>query len=300
MSTMPRTRRQPISRWLNEHGIDRMGWLIVPGVLFILALFVYPCIYGIMLSFQTKQGVPTTGNYTTFFGDPYLRGTIWNTFRIALPAALFNVIVSVPLAMAMLRRARASRWINTVLILPITLGTVLVAEGLLTYLGPLGWFNRVLMAVGVINEPIEVLHTYRAVIISLIITGFPFAYLLVLSYLSGINPKLQEAARMLGASPVQRFWSITLPLLAPGLAITFCLAFVLAFSVFPSANLLGNPSGDSRVLAVAASRAAFEQYDYPMASTISVVTAVLELIVIGLVLTWRNRLYRGSTAGAKG
>ncbi len=290
----------PLRQRLSERGIDRMSWLMLPGLIFILALFIYPCFYGVMLSFQTTQGQPTMSNYTTFFTDPYLAGTIGNTFRIALPAALFNVIVSVPLAIGMLKRPKASRWINTVLVIPITLGTVLVAEGLLNYLGPLGWFNRVLMGVGIIDSPITVLHTYKAVIISLIITGFPFSFLLVLSYLSGINPKLQAAAQMLGASAWQRFWYVTLPLLAPGLAITFCLAFVLAFSVFPSANLLGNPSGDSRVLSVAAARAAFEQYDYPMASTISVITAVVELLVIGLVLSWRNRMFRGSTAGAKG
>jgi putative spermidine/putrescine transport system permease protein len=288
------------SRRLSERGLDRLSWLMVPGLVFIALLFVYPCIYGILLSFQTTKGVPTLGNYARFFTDPYLRDTIQNTFRIALPASLFNVVVSVPLALGMLRRPKASRWVNTLIIIPITLGTVLVAEGLLNYLGPLGWLNRVLMSTGLLTQPLDILHTYKAVIVSLIITGFPFSYLLVLSYMSGINPKLGEAARMLGASSAQRFWHVTLPLLAPGLAITFCLAFVLSFSVFPSANLLGNPSGDSHVLSVAAAQAAFEQYNYPLASTISVITAIVELLVIGVVLAWRNRLYRGSTAGNKG
>lgn len=298
--TQPPVARPSLRRRLAERGIDRITWLMVPGLVFIMGLFLYPSAYGIMLSFQTSQGELTLGNYVTFFTDSYLVGSIGNTFRIALPAALINVLVAVPLAMGMLRLPRISRWVNSVLIVPITLGTVLVAEGLLTFLGPLGWFNRVLMAAGLIDAPIKVLHTYVAVIISLIITGFPFAFLLVLSYLSGINPRLQDASRMLGASTWQRFRHVTMPLLAPGLAITFCLTFVLAFSVFPSANLLGNPSGDSHVLSVAAARAAYEQYDYPLASTIAVIMAVVELAVIGLVLTWRNRMFRGSTAGAKG
>ncbi len=53
---------------------------------------------------------------------------------------------------------------------------------------------------------------------SLIITGFPFAFLLTLSYLSGIDPTLEQAAATLGASKRQRFRTITMPLLAPGLA----------------------------------------------------------------------------------
>ena len=52
---------------------------------------------------------------------------------------------------------------------------------------------------------------------SLVITGFPFAFLLVLSYLSGIDPTLERAAATLGAGWAQRFRRITLPLLAPGL-----------------------------------------------------------------------------------
>jgi putative spermidine/putrescine transport system permease protein len=88
-----------------------------------------------------------------------------------------------------------------------------------------------------------------------------------------------------------------LPLLAPGLAITFCLTFVLAFSVFPSAVMVGDPSGTTRVISIAAFHAAFEQYDYSMASAIAMIMGAVELIVVGLVLGWRARLYRGATGG---
>ena len=71
------------------------------------------------------------------------------------------------------------------------------------------------------------------------ISGFPFAFLLILSYVTGIDPVLSRAAATLGATPLRQFRHIVLPLLAPGLAMTFCLAFVQAFSVFPSAVLLG-------------------------------------------------------------
>ena len=81
----------------------------------------------------------------------------------------------------------------------------------------------------------RLIYNYWGVLFSLIITGFPFAFLLVLSYLSGIDPTLERAAATLGADTWQRFRQITLPLLAPGLATTFVLTFVLAFSVFPSA-----------------------------------------------------------------
>lgn len=283
-----------------ERGLDRITWLAVPGFLFVVALFIYPSIFGVVLSFQPNDDSGPLGNYVEFFTDPYLFDTIGNTFRIALPAALINVLASIPLALVMRGKVRGKRTINTILIIPISLGTVLVAEGLLTYLGPQGWLNRILMGIGLIQEPLRLTHNIWGVIISLIITGFPFAFLLTLSYISGINPKMEEAASTLGAGPWQRFTRVTLPLLAPGLAITFCLTFVLAFSVFPSAVLLGNPAGDSHVLSVAAAQTAFQKYDFPLASTISVITAIVELLVIALVLLWRSRLYRGSSTGGKG
>lgn len=293
--TMPSFRHQ-----LADRGIDRILWLAVPALIFMLALFIYPAVYGAVLSFQPRENTGPLGNYQKFFTDPYLRETIGNTFRIALPAAIFNVLAAIPLAVRLRGKVRGKRTINTLLIIPISLGTVLVAEGLLTYLGPRGWFNRTLMSLGIIDSPVQLVHNIWGVILSLIITGFPFAFLLTLSYISGINPRMEEAASTLGAGPWKRFRYVTLPLLAPGLAITFCLTFVLAFSVFPSAVLLGNPAGDSHVLAVAAAAAVFQQYDYPLASAISMITAVFELVVVAVVLTLRSRLYRGSTTGGKG
>jgi putative spermidine/putrescine transport system permease protein len=185
-------------------------------------------------------------------------------------------------------------------VVPITLGTVLVAEGLLTYLGPQGWFNRVLMEFGAIAAPVRLTHNYWGVLLSLVITGFPFAFLLILSYITGIDPVLAQAAATLGASPAQRFRHIFLPLLAPGLAIAFCLAFVQAFSVFPSAVLLGAPAGPTRVISIAAYQAAFEDYDYSMASAIAMIMGAVQLAIVVLVLAARGAFYRGPAGGAKG
>jgi putative spermidine/putrescine transport system permease protein len=291
-----RTAQTPALRHrLAERGVDRQLWLLAPAVLFVVLLFLYPFFYGLQLSFAPEEGGPLA-SYAAFFSDPYQRNTIWITLGLSLPAALLNVLASVPIAYRMRGRFRGKRLLTTVLVVPITLGTVLTAQGLLNFLGPAGWFNKILMAVGV-DEPARLVGNYWGVFFSLVITGFPFAFLLILSYLSGIDPTLEQAAATLGADWKQRFRRITLPLLAPGLATTFCLAFVLAFSVFPSAVLVGNPAGETRVLALAAYQAAYEQYDYSLASAIAMVMGAVELIVIAVVLLWRSRLYTGSTGG---
>jgi putative spermidine/putrescine transport system permease protein len=281
---------------LAERGVDRQLALLIPAVLFVVLLFLYPFLYGLQLSFAPAKGGPLA-SYVSFFSDPYQRNTIWLTLRLALPAALINVLASVPIAYRMRGNFRGKRLLTIILVVPITLGTVLTAQGLLNFLGPAGWFNKVLTSVGVLSSPAHLVQNYWGVLFSLIITGFPFAFLLILSYLSGIDPTLEQAAATLGADWKQRFRRITLPLLAPGLATTFCLAFVLAFSVFPSAVLVGNPAGETRVLSLAAYQAAYEVYDYSLASAIAMVMGAVELIVIGLVLLWRSRLYAGSTGG---
>ncbi|WP_323373855.1 ABC transporter permease [Plantactinospora alkalitolerans] len=284
---------------LAERGVDRQLLLLVPAALFVLVLFIYPFGYGVGLSFQPTEGGPFA-TYQEFFTDAYLRDTIWTTLSLSLPAALLNVAASVPIAYRMRGRFRGKRLLTTVLVVPITLGTVLTAQGLLNFLGPTGWFNRTLLAVGLTDDPIRLTNNYWGVFFSIVITGFPFAFLLVLSYLSGIDPTLERAAATLGANWWQRFRRITLPLLAPGLATTFCLTFVLAFSVFPSAVLVGDPAGTTRVISIAAYDAAYVQYDYPMAATIAVLMGLVELLVIAAVLGWRALLYTGSTAGGKG
>ena len=70
---------------------------------------------------------------------------------------------------------------------------MLVAEGLLTYLGPRGWVNRVLLGFGLVDSPIRLMHNYWGVMLSLVITGFPFTFLLTLSYVTGIDPALEQA-----------------------------------------------------------------------------------------------------------
>jgi len=272
--------------------------LVIPGVLLVVALFVYPFFYGLVLSFSPVKG-DAWANFRAFFEQKRLWQTIPTTLWIALPSTLINIGLAVPIAFRMRKPLRYQRLLTTILVVPITLGTVLVAEGMLSYLGPVGWFNRALMELHIISTPLRLTHNYWGVMLSLVITGFPFAFLLILSYVTGIDPSLGNAAATLGANSASQFRHIYLPLLAPGLAMTFCLVFVQAFSVFPSAVLLGAPAGPTRVISIAAYQAAFEDYDYSMASAIAMIMGLVQLLVIVTVLALRGRLYRGPATGGK-
>jgi putative spermidine/putrescine transport system permease protein len=290
--------RPPLRLRLARRGLDGVTLLVLPAVLLLLALFIYPFAYGLVLSFLPKAG-DWLANYERFFGDSYFYDTIGTTLQLALPVTLINILAALPVAMRMRLMVR-QRLLITILVLPITLGTVLVAEGLLNYLGPQGWLNRSLLWLGLISSPVRLLHNYWGVFLSLVITGFPFTFLLTLSYVTGIDPALEQAAATLGAGARARFRHIFLPLLVPGLIITFCLSFVQAFSVFPSAVLLGAPAGPTRVISIAAYQVAFEEYDYSMASAVAMIMGLVQLVVVAAVLGVRGLVYRGPAGGGKG
>lgn len=292
---MHNTAHMPGSRWK-----DPAFWMLAPATLFILLVFVYPFLDGLVLSFHPMSGGGAFANYIAFFTDPQLWQTIGTTMGLALPATLINVGIAVPLAYRLRHKTRYQKIATTIITIPLTLGTVLIAQGMLSYFGPNGWFSQLVQVLHLYDGPVRLTHNYWGVLISLVISGFPFVFLLVLSYITGIDPALPRAAATLGATPFNQFRYVVFPLLLPGLAMSFCLSFVQAFSVFPSAVLLGSPSGPTRVISIAAYEAAFENYDYSMASSIAMIMGVVQLGVVALVLGARRLAYRGPVTGGKG
>src|SRR5262249_15368273 len=120
-TSVPRQAHPPPAMRLAARRLDGVTLLVVPAVAFVLLLFVYPFLYGLWLSFQPKEG-GWLANYAKFFADPFLYETIAKTLWIAVPATLFNVLISIPVAMRM-RLMHRQRLLTTILILPITLGT---------------------------------------------------------------------------------------------------------------------------------------------------------------------------------
>jgi len=264
--------------------------LLVPSVVYLLAMFVYPFAYGVVLSLRSAKGTGGASlvNYLTFLGDPWQARTIWVTASIAVPNTIITVALALLVAYAMRRGIWAERTITALLVLPIALGTVLVAEGINGFYGPKGWLNQLLVAAGVTDAP-RLTHNYTGVMIALFVQHFPFCFLMLLGYISGIDPALEQSARVLGARPSVVFRRIMWPLIAPGAAIAFALVFVMNFGVFPSAVLVGQPAGPTRTIAIAAYQQAFEHYDMSMASAIAVIMGLCQLLGLGVVLALRSR-----------
>ncbi|WP_424532029.1 ABC transporter permease [Sphaerisporangium viridialbum] len=285
--------------WMRRKGI-RWGLLaLLPAVALVGVLFLYPIAYGISLSLTPGEG-GTFASYQRFFEDPYLRETVWKTLRIAVVVAVVNTAAAMVFAYPLRGAGRQKKILSTAFLIPMTLGNVLVSSGMIAYLSPKGWLNELLMAIGLIDQPLPLLHNYIAVVIAMVITGLPFAFLLTMSHLAGIDTLYERAAASLGANPWTRFRRILLPLWAPGVIVVFCLTFVLGFSVFASATLVGDPAGSTHVISVEAYFQAYRSLDYSMAMAMVVISALVQILIVGTILLLRSRLYTGPSAGQKG
>ena len=267
----------------------RVVSLLAPSVAYLLVMFVFPFAYGVLLSLRPKGGGVSLANYVAFFLDPWQARTIWVTASIAVPNTLLTVLLALIVAYAMRRGIWLERTITTMLVLPIALGTVLVAEGINGFYGPKGWLNQALLSLG-LAEPTRLTHNYTGVMLALFVQHFPFCFLMLLGYISGIDPALEASARVLGAGPWAVFRRVMWPLIAPGVAIAGALVFVMNFGVFPSAVLVGQPAGATRTIAIAAYQEAFEHYDMSMASAIAVVMGVCQLAGLAVILFLRRRM----------
>ncbi len=169
--------------------------------------------------------------------------------------------------------------------IPITLGTVLIAEGMLTYFGPNGWLSQFLQLLHLYDGPIRLTHNYWGVLISLVDLGLsvrvPADPVVRHRHRPGARARRGDARRRVrrrsSGTSTCRCWR-------PGSRCASASSFVQAFSVFPSAVLLGSPAGPTRVISIAAYEAAFESYDYSLASAIAMIMGFVQLLIVAAVL----------------
>ncbi|HXR69728.1 ABC transporter permease [Actinocrinis sp.] len=290
--------RQPIRHRLAERGIDFSLLLLLPAVAVIAGLFLYPFIYGVGISFQPQAGGGVFANYKNFFTDSYQSGSILKTLRLALPVALVSVGLAAPLAYQCRRDFRGRKVVTLVVMLPITFGSILIAQGMPRVFSPYGWANLLLNDVGLPQA--NLIYNYWGTFIAAVLTTLPLSFLMMMGFFGGIDRSLEHAAATLGAGRAARFWRIILPLAAPGILTAFMLACVEAFAIFPSAILVGQPDNQTHVLTIPIYQAASQNSDYTQASAIAIVLTAIELLILALAVFVRGLLFKGPATGGKG
>ncbi len=251
--------------------------------------------YDIKSRSEIYKQVKTWGfqNIKTFFMTKRYRVTILNTFRLVIPASLVQFLLAFSMAYYLRKKIRGKFFLTTMIIFPLTLGSLIIASGMTNLFRTSGWFNLFLLKVGLIENPIVILYTYWGTFIAITIGGTAFLFSGFLAICEQFDPNLEVAALTLGANRFKTFLLIFLPLTMPSLLGIFSLGTVLMLGLYPSAVLVGDPVNTTRVFAVAAFEEFQQAFNYNMAATVSLVLTLSQVVVLIVLGRIRRLFYIG-------
>ena len=286
-------------------GHSRLRWLVVAiPYLWLILLFLAPFVIVVKISLSTTAIAmpPYTPalDFTAGFGalweqfkefsfDNYVFLTedalYWESYlsslKIAVISTFLILIIGYPIAYGMARARK--EWRTTLLmlvILPFWTSFLIRVYAWIGILKPEGLLNQLLLSVGVISEPLNIMPSTLAVYIGIVYSYLPFMILPLYATLEKLDETLLEAAADLGCPPIQAFWKITFPLSLPGVVAGCFLVFIPAVGEFVIPDLLGG--SDTLMIGKTLWAEFFSNRDWPVSSAVAVV--LLAILVIPIML----------------
>ncbi len=260
--------------------------LLLPAYVFTLLFVAGPLVYMIVLSFLRRAetwGVVrefTTGNYRNILEPIYLR-TFLESFKLAGLTTVLVALVGYPFGYFMARQS--ARWKSRImlfLMVPFWTSSLIRLYGWIIIFRANGTLDSLLMALGITNAPLRLLYTYGAVVVGMVYALVPFMIYSVYSSAEKLDWQLVEAARDLGASAFQAFWTVSFKLTLPGLLSGVVLTFIPSMGLFFIADILGG----NKVILVGnlIQEQLMKARNWPFAAALSVVLMVLTSVMIAL------------------
>ncbi|MGF6805316.1 putative spermidine/putrescine transport system permease protein [Paraburkholderia sp. Clong3] len=222
------------------------GLLAAPAVLVVLFVIVLPGVQLVRYSFnhfdsvQMMQAAFTLENYVQFLTDPYYHAVLWTTIKVAALCTALSLVLGFPVAYVLAKtQSRFKSQLVMLLVFPLLVGNVVRAAGWMVMLGNAGFVNAMLMALGLVDQPVRLLYTPFAVVAGTTAVVLPYMILTLQSVLEGLDFSIEEAARNLGANFAQTLARVVLPIAAPGVAAGTMLVFILCMNAYATPVLLG-------------------------------------------------------------
>jgi putative spermidine/putrescine transport system permease protein len=222
--------------------------LTLPATLLVVAILGLPLVLLFRYSlnqydrYDMMREALSLDNYAAIFRDAFFRNVLMRTIAVAAICTAVALVLALPVAYFIARAP--ARWKSLLIILvvfPLLVGNLVRAAGWMAVMGNRGFVNQLLLGLGLIEEPLEILYTPTAVVIGIIAVVLPFMTLSLQSVLEQIDPSLEEAAANLGARPLTAFRRVVLPLAMPGVIAGTVLVFILCMNAYATPVLLGGP-----------------------------------------------------------
>jgi putrescine transport system permease protein len=218
-------------------------------------------------------------NYVWLTQDALYFNAYVTSVIIAGISTILTLLVGYPIAYGMARAPATIRpTLLMLVILPFWTSFLIRVYAWIGILKPEGLLNQLLLATGIIHEPLIILNTYTAIFIGIVYSYLPFMVLPLYSALEKMDYSLIEAAKDLGCPPTSAFWKITFPLSLPGVIAGCLLVFIPAVGEFVIPDLLGG----SQTLMIGKTlwNEFFSNRDWPVSSAVAVILLLLLIVPI--------------------
>lgn len=257
--------------------------LLTPSLLLFFCFLIAPILMIIVLSFTTNDGYGgieftfTLDAYKQAFQSLYasifFRSIVWAVF-----VTIASLIIGYPLAYFI---ANTTKWKNVLLflvIIPFWTNLLVRTYAWIILLKNDGIINSLLMALGIIEGPITMLYTPFAILIGLIYGFLPFMILPLYTSIEKLDRTYLEASEDLGATPVQTFLKVTVPLTLPGIVAGCFITFIPALGIFVVPDLLG---GSKSIMIGNIIRDDFQvNMNWQLGASVSIIMTLVVLLLI--------------------
>ena len=211
-------------------------FMAMPCVIVLMVAFIIPMVYMFINALMTDN----LTYYVKFFTDPFYLKIFKNTVVLSLKTTLLTLILGYPAAYFIARTKSKIKGILIVAtIFPFLVSAVIRAYGWMVILGSSGLLNQFLLNIGLIEEPLEIMYTETSVMIGMAQLLLPYMILAITGVIQSIDQNVENAARSLGANPIQTFFKVTLPLSSPGVVSGCILVFTMGMTSYITPQLLG-------------------------------------------------------------
>ncbi len=262
---------------------------LAPAALVTIALFLVPMAIVLAYSLMTRgpyggQGTPwTLENYQRFL-DPLYGEILLRSFWIAGESTVLCLLLGFPLAWFLVRSGRHRGLFLQLVMLPFWTSFLVRTYAWVFLLRDTGLFNTILLALGVIHEPLPLLYNHGAVLLGLVYCSLPLAILPIYSTLERLDYALVEAAADLGAKPWETFAKVVIPVSAPGLRAAAFLVFVPSLGTYLTSDLLGG--GSTILIGNLVQNQFTTARDWPFGAAASLI--LMAIVLVGLIAVTRN------------
>jgi spermidine/putrescine transport system permease protein len=267
-----------------------------PIIVWLLFLVVVPLIFTFVMSFYSSEGLVlektfTLKNYRLFFTDPVYSRILFKSLRLAFGVSLLSIAMAYPLAyMVSFKMVRGRNLLFMMCIIPLWVSYLVRIIAWRSILGNRGVINSLLLAVGVIKEPLSIfLYNQFAIAVTLTYICIPFVFIPVYTSLEKIPRNILNAANDLGANELMSLVNVVLPLSLPGLVTGFIFSFIIALGDYIIPLQLGGTQG------IMFGNLIWSQFgiafNWPFGAALGFVLFVISVTILGLTAKF------GSTEG---